>query len=82
MFYGGIRYLLFLFSLVEKPAWSNVFGMAVLLFSFMVIRGLFGVILFVYRCYKNPDFKQAHMRTGMDWKTYNRLMNDEHGLKG
>ena len=43
LLYGGVRYLVYLLSLVEKPTWSNVIGMAIVLWSFMVLYGFVAV---------------------------------------
>jgi hypothetical protein len=53
--YGGLRYLLYLFSIVDKPTWSHVFGMAFLLWVLMILYGLWNVIITAYRHYKNKS---------------------------
>lgn len=45
--FGGVRYLLYLLSLVEKPTWSNVFGMAFILWVLMILYGIYAVVRFV-----------------------------------
>ncbi|NBH91783.1 hypothetical protein [Bacteroides acidifaciens] len=41
--FGGVRYLLYLMSWVDKPTWLNVLGTATLLWLIMVLRGLYSV---------------------------------------
>ena len=45
--FGGVRYLLYLLSWVEKPTWSNVFGMALILWVLMILYGIYAVVRFV-----------------------------------
>lgn len=45
--FGGVRYLLYLLSWVEKPTWSNVFGMAFILWVLMILYGIYAVVRFV-----------------------------------
>lgn len=71
--YGGLRYIAYLFSWVDKPTWFNIVGMAILLWAIMVIKGVVSVCLFVYRCHKDPIFKRAAIQTGISWKDYKRL---------
>lgn len=71
--FGGLRYIGYLLSWVEKPTWLNVIGMAILLWTIMVIKGLVSVFMFIYRCHKDPVFKRAAIQTGISWKDYKRL---------
>lgn len=45
--FGGVRYLLYLLSWVEKPTWGNVFGMAIILWVLMILYGIYAVVRFV-----------------------------------
>lgn len=45
--FGGVRYLLYLLSWVDKPTWSNVFGMAIILWGLMILYGIYAVVRFV-----------------------------------
>lgn len=71
--FGGLRYIGYLLSWVEKPTLLNVIGMAILLWVIMVIKGLVFVCMFIYRCHKDPVFKRAAIQTGVSWKDYKRL---------
>lgn len=71
--FGGLRYIGYLLSWIEKPTWLNVIGMAILLWVIMVIKGLVSVCMFIYRCHKDPVFKRAAIQTGISWKDYKRL---------
>ena len=71
--FGGLRYIGYLLSWVEKPTLLNVIGMAILLWVIMVIKGLVSVCMFIYRCQKDPVFKRAAIQTGISWKEYKRL---------
>lgn len=71
--FGGLRYIGYLLSWVEKPTFLNVIGMAILLWVIMVIKGLVSVCMFIYRCHKDPVFKRAAIQTGISWKDYKRL---------
>lgn len=71
--FGGLRYIGYLLSWVEKPTLLNVIGMAILLWVIMVIKGLVPVCMFIYRCHKDPVFKRAAIQTGISWKDYKRL---------
>lgn len=71
--FGGLRYIGYLLSWVEKPTLLNVIGMAILLWVIMVIKGLVSVCMFIYRCHKHPVFKRAAIQTGISWKDYKRL---------
>lgn len=71
--FGGLRYIGYLLSWVEKPTLLNVIGMAILLWVIMVIKGLVSVCMFIYRCHKDPVFKRAAIQTGISWKDYKRL---------
>lgn len=71
--FGGLRYIGYLLSWVEKPTLLNVIGMAILLCIIMVIKGLVSVCMFIYRCHKDPVFKRAAIQTGISWKDYKRL---------
>lgn len=71
--FGGLRYIGYLLSWVEKPTLLNVIGMAILLLVIMVIKGLVSVCMFIYRCHKDPVFKRAAIQTGISWKDYKRL---------
>ena len=71
--FGGLRYIGYLLSWVEKPTLLNVIGMAILLCVIMVIKGLVSVCMFIYRCHKDPVFKRAAIQTGISWKDYKRL---------
>ena len=71
--FGGLRYIGYLLSWVEKPTWLRVIGMAILLWVIMVIKGLVSVCMFIYRCHKDPVFKRAAIQTGISWKDYKRL---------
>lgn len=71
--FGGLRYIGYLLSWVEKPTLLNVIGMAILLWVIMVIKGLVSVCMFIYRCHKDPIFKRAAIQTGISWKEYKRL---------
>lgn len=71
--FGGLRYIGYLLSWVEKPTLLNVIGMAILLWVIMVIKGLVSVCMFIYRCHKVPVFKRAAIQTGISWKDYKRL---------
>ncbi len=71
--FGGLRYIGYLLSWVEKPTWLNVIGMAAILWGIMILRGLVSVFALVYHCYKDPCFKRAVFQTGISWKDYKRL---------
>lgn len=71
--FGGLRYIGYLLSWVEKPTFLNVIGMAILLWVIMVIKGLVSVCMFIYRCHKDPVFKRAAIQTWISWKDYKRL---------
>ena len=71
--FGGLRYIGYLLSWIEKPTWLNIIGMAILLWVIMVIKGLVSVCMFIYRCHKDPVFKRAAIQTGISWKDYKRL---------
>lgn len=71
--FGGLRYIGYLLSWIEKPTWFHVIGMAILLWVIMVIKGLVPVCMFIYRCHKDPVFKRAAIQTGISWKDYKRL---------
>ena len=71
--FGGLRYIGYWLSWIEKPTWGNVIGMAILLWAIMVIKGLASVCMFIYRCHKDPVFKSAAIHTGISWKDYKRL---------
>lgn len=71
--FGGLRYIGYLLSWVEKPTLLNVIGMAILLWVIMVIKGLVSVCMFIYRCHKDPVFERAAIQTGISWKDYKRL---------
>ena len=71
--FGGLRYIGYFLSWVEKPTWLSVIGMAILLWVIMVIKGLVSVCMFIYRCHKDPVFKRAAIQTGISWKDYKRL---------
>lgn len=43
LLYGGVRYLVYLLSWVEKPTWGNILGMATVLWLFMVLYGFVAV---------------------------------------
>lgn len=73
MLYGGVRYLLYLLSWVDKPSWLNVFGMAAILFLGMVVYGLWTVIVAVYRFKKDPVYYHAYKATGISYESYKRL---------
>lgn len=49
--YGGVRYLAYLLSWVEKPTWSNIFGMATILWAFMVLYGFVAVGRYISKNY-------------------------------
>ena len=44
--YGGIRYLLWLVSMVEKPTWGNVMGMALVVWIALILYGAYSVVKF------------------------------------
>ena len=71
--FGGLRYIGYLLSWVEKPTWLNVVGMAILLWGIMVVKGLVSVCVFLYRCHKDPIFKRTAIQTGISWRDYKRL---------
>ena len=71
--FGGLRYIGYLLSWVERPTLLNVIGMAFLRWVIMVIKGLVSVCMFIYRCHKDPVFKRAAIQTGISWKDYKRL---------
>ena len=71
--FGGLRYIGYLLSWVEKPTLLHVIGMAILLWVIMVITGLVSVCMFIYRFHKDPVFKRAAIQTGISWKDYKRL---------
>lgn len=47
LLFGSMRYLLYLLSWVEKPTWSNVFGVALILWVLMILYGIYAVVRFV-----------------------------------
>ena len=71
--FGGLRYIGYLLSWVEKPTLLNVIGMAILLWVIMVIKGLVSVCMFIYRCHKDHVFKRSAIQRGISWKDYKRL---------
>lgn len=79
--YAGIRYLLSLLSLVDMPAWSQVWGFAFVLWIFFILYGIGKVIVMAYRFHKEPVFYRAYTEVGMDWKTFKRLKNKERDRK-
>lgn len=71
--FGGLRYIGYLLSWVEKPTLVNILGMALIIWAIMLLRGVISVIAFMYHCWKDPYFKQATFQTGISWKEYKRF---------
>lgn len=81
--FGGLRYIGYLLSWVEKPTLVNILGMALILWAIMLLRGVISVIAFMYHCWKDPYFKQATFQTELAGKNINALkkLNDMDGNK-
>jgi small-conductance mechanosensitive channel len=78
--FGGLMYLLHLVSIVNKPSWTNVLGMAFLLWVFMILNGLWRVAITAYRWHKDPVFKDANIKLGISWESYQRIKHKDEEL--
>ena len=75
--FGLLHYLGYLLSLVEKPTIMNILGMALILWTIMLLHGLISVVVFMYHCCKDPYFKHATFQTGISWNDYKRLKRNK-----
>lgn len=73
LLFGGLHYLGYLLSWTGKPTWANILGMTVFLWTILIVKGICSVLLFIYHCNKDPNFKRAAFQTGISWSDYKRL---------
>jgi len=66
-----------IFSGYGTTYWERVLYGSIGFFAFLNIYGLISVIVYWVRCSKDPVFKDASIRGGIDWKTYKRIKKNQ-----
>lgn len=70
----GFQWLFFLVGIAENGAtWDKFLWGALGIAIFLAIYTLITIAITMYRMYKDPIFKDAHLKTGISWKDYKKI---------
>jgi len=67
------QWLLSFTGICEKPALSKLFWGGLGVYALLFIYSVVVTVVTLFRCYKDPVFKDAHLRTGISWKNYKKF---------
>ena len=72
--FGLLHYLGYLLSWVEKPTIMNILGMALILWTIMLLHGLISVVVFMYHCCKTHISNMLHSKRELAGMTINPIV--------
>lgn len=68
-----LKWIASLLSISDPPTWLNFWAGAAAIFVLWFICSVAQTIITFYRFSNDPAFKEAHLRTGISWRTYKHL---------
>lgn len=76
------QWLFYFIGLCDNGAsWSKFFWGAVCLFIILSVVYASHTAITMYRMYKDPVFKYAHLRLGLSWKQYKEIKDKDNIVK-